>query len=327
MVMQTGQLLVQLTRRIAVATGHGARAVGEIFREGAARIRAAADALTRADGRYATRVLEDSDIPAGEHFLGWDDRGNQWAFTADHVRSRLLRNYDGKPIGVQYPSKLGDSTTGKGWSRAKYRHTDFEYFIDDDVESSRMSFKRRSPLREPPWVRISSDYQHSSPRARTNPVYVDVHANQSAFLVRIKTGRFSSRAVDFRGADFARLNAANIHFNRALSENRDANALTLVACEAAAGFHIMTYASKEFANYIHNEAGVKKDVFAATGTVGTPPTIWPNFLRSSELGVSLPGGIDSTQPAWIRHTVQGQDIPIWARNTPPEGRTASDDYF
>lgn len=167
--MQARQLLVHLTRQVAEATEQGARAVRARFREGAARIRAAADAFTRADGRYATRVLEEDDIPAGEtDFLGWDDRGNVWAFTPDHVRSRLLRNYDGKPIGVQYPSKPFDSMVGKIWSRSKYRHTDFEYFIDDDVESSTMRFKRRSPLREPPWVRISSDYQHFSPaRVRT----------------------------------------------------------------------------------------------------------------------------------------------------------------
>lgn len=311
MAIQIRQLLVDLTRRIFDAADRVAWAVSKELSNGADRIRSAVEAIYRADSRYSTRVLEAGVSPGHTTQLrGWDDYGSEWVFTPGHVRSRLLRNYDGKPIGVQYPSKLLDSTIGQLWSRAKYRRTDSEYRISDENDNHFKQMFGRAHAEKAPWDR---------------PVYVDAHATPFDFALRVKTSPFTSRTVSANGADFARLNTANDYFNRALSDNRDTKSLVLVACEAGSQWSDRDKASKEFADYIHKEAGVDKDVFGATGNAWTRQLTLPAFMRPSQLGVELPGGADSTQPAWIRHTVQGEDIPIWPQNRPAGGRRAADD--
>ncbi|MFE7802094.1 hypothetical protein [Nocardia sp. NPDC057440] len=298
MAVQVRQLFVDLTRRIRIAQARAALAVKRRFRADAERIRAAAEAFYRADARYATRVMGPEDIPTQTHLRVRDFDGNIWAFTPNHVRSRLLRTHDRRPIGVQYPSQFRDAVFGRLWSRARYRRTDSEYRVHDENAGFFKKSFGRGRLVQAPWAR---------------PVYVDAHANPSEFVVRIETGRFTSRVLDLDGGQFAYVNEGNRHFNRALSANRETRSLVLLACSPDGELRGMDNAAKRFADYLH-VVRVDKDVFGATGDTDTRHWPLPAFLRTSEIGVSLPGGADSTQPAWMRHTAAGDVLPIWTRN-------------
>lgn len=322
--MRAGRLLVDLKQRISSATIRATESISYLFGKSAEQIRRAAEAFYRADQRYATRIRKEGDVPRdGTQLRAWDNWGNEWVFTPEHVISRLLKNHAGKPIGVQYPSKFLDSIIGRLWSRSKYRYTDFESGVHDEDAGLFAQIYRRPHMREAPWARISSDYRHFSPRARTNPVYLDLHGNPYHFKFRIRTGRFTSREVAFdREEDFPRLNAAVKNFQRALSENSNANALVLLVCEAGAEVPGRDSLGRIFANHLQTESGVNMDVFSSPWPVVTQQGLQPAFLRSSDVGVELPGGADSTEPLWIRHTRQGEDIPIPPPTRPSEARSA-----
>lgn len=316
--------LVHLTQRIADAAQRGARSIGKYLRNEAELVRAAVNAFYRAEGQFATRLLRNDNIPAGRlDIRGWDDNNNEWSFTPEQVYSALLRSRDGKPIGIAYPTTFGQVYLNKNFYRAKCRRSEFEYLISP--ESKRpweklfgLGLKNsQTSLQNTPWSRAEPGAQYFSPRARTNPIYVDAHATASEFLVKIRTGRFSSVKVGVRGDHFARLTAASYHFNRVLSANPDTKSLILISCNSAAySFEgIPTAASKMFADSMHHEGGIDKHVFGAVGTVR---------LMGSDLCVELPGGHDSHSPAWIQHSVDGQTIPVRPRK--PREQSSHTDY-
>lgn len=328
MVARTIDILADLPKRIAETTQRGAQALGAHFREGADRIRAAVDAFYRSDGQFATSRLRDDYFRAdGINLLGWDDSGNAWSFTPEHVRSAPLRSRDGTTIGVVYPSTIFQAGSSRLFSAARRRRGDLEYLVSDDApsaglskifDSGRKGFGRTgTSLQHTPWSRAEPASPYFSPTARSNPIYVDAHASPSEFIVRIKTGRLSSTSVTMRGDDFARLTAANTHFNRALSENPDSSSLVLLACQPAfyQDMNSPNNASMAFADSINKEAGLDKHVFGAVGFVR---------LLGSDLNVELPGGHYSESPAWIQHTAEGRSIPIWP-NIPEAARSRTDD--
>jgi hypothetical protein len=239
-------------RRSGEATGGIRFAVQEESRvdaEGGGLLRSAAGGGQPADGAGPDLVLS-----------GTTAKGKPVSFQAKDVKNVPLKDADGETIGVHFPSKPGDDTTGK-WASAPTRNPDTTVtraFVD--VEKTRATNKPSFIAEEPetaPWA------QGATPK---RPIYAEAHGSPEVFQVKANLGsrllpRWTAVRVD--GETYGKILTTNEHFTRAAGASPGAP-LVLLSCQV--GDEAMV--ARSAAEYLHESGAVTGDVYAPKGLTG-----------------------------------------------------------
>jgi hypothetical protein len=192
---------------------------------------------------------------------GTTAKGKPVSFQPKDVKNVPLEDADGETIGVMFPSKPGDDTSGK-WASAPTRNPDTAVtraFVD--AETTRATNKPSFIAGEPetaPWA------QSSTPK---RPVYAQAHGYPEAFQVRANLGsrllpRWTTVTVD--GETYSKILVTNEHFTRAAGASPGAP-VVLVSCEV--GDKAMV--ARSTAEYLHRSGAVTGDVYAPKGLIAT----------------------------------------------------------
>lgn len=188
---------------------------------------------------------------------GTTAKGKPVSFQPTNVKNVALKDANGETIGVMFPSKPSDDTSGK-WASAPTRNSDTTVnraFVD--IEKTRATKQPSFIAEEPetaPWA------QGATPK---RPVYAQAHGSPEVFQVKANLGsrllpRWTTVTVD--GETYGKILATNEHFTRAAGASPGAP-VVLVSCQT--GDEAMV--ARLTADYLHRTGAVTGDIYAPKG--------------------------------------------------------------
>ncbi|WP_159850778.1 hypothetical protein [Nocardia sp. CY41] len=250
-------LLVRAAERIGVSAHKAVRVYSGRTGETTGGIRLAVWKHSAADGEGRRSIAA-----AGTDLMlsGTTAKGKPVLFQPTNVKSVALKDANGETIGVMFPSKPSDDTSGK-WASAPTRNVDTTVtrgFVD--VEKARVTKQLAFIAEEPetaPWA------QTTTPK---RPVYAQAHADPEVFVVKANLGsRLLPRwtTVDVDGETYGKILATNEHFARAAGASPGAP-VVLVSCDVGDGAMV----ARTTADYLHRTGAVTGDIYAPKGMTG-----------------------------------------------------------
>ncbi|WP_460695853.1 hypothetical protein [Nocardia thraciensis] len=238
---------------------------------------------------------------------GTDANNSIIRFSPDDVSSIPVRDPSGGLLGVSFPTKDGDAKIITEWASQGVRTSDHVYLpLPHDLIDG---MDRGVPLhtfadKTPDWAFKPSVTPWSKDVKRTgfSPVYVDAHADGSSFGIGVHPGgadKSESIPVTVDGATYGRVLEANRYFQSALGE-KPGSPLVLLSCDTGKPGAV---SAESLADRLQNEAGIRRDVHAATGVV--------SLVAQPATGQSLlvAGADDAATPF----------RSFWAPRDPPDG--------
>ncbi|MFC9434750.1 hypothetical protein [Nocardia sp. NPDC057030] len=260
-------LLVRAAQRIGIAADKAAEVYVRRSGETADGILLAVRQATTADaeGGKFFRSMPDGGARSADathsdlSLSGTTAKGKPVSFQPEDVKNVPLKDADGETIGVMFPSRPGDDTSGK-WASAPTRNSDTTVtraFVDleETRATNNPSFSAEKP-ETAPWA------QGLTPK---RPVYAEAHGETDVFMVKAKLGsrllpRWTTVTVD--GETYGKILATNEHFTRAAGASPDAP-VVLVSCQV--GDEAMV--ARSTADYLHRTGVTTGDVYAPKGLI------------------------------------------------------------
>lgn len=286
-----GSVCKQVAERLVASTGH----IGELRARAPSRVaavsRAVATEYERMDHTGRERV----------RFQGVDkSTGNLVVVRFEQVRSDILRDADGRPIGVSFPTQPIDEESRRQWAGARTRTSDTQYSGIVWASADRSSqYPDWLPPEPTPW---SEDVL----RTGMPPVYVAAHAGPYSFAVDANLGTESFprwTLISADGRDFGDMLINKSDSLEVLAAN-PVGPVVHVACNAG-----RPYGSVSEAAAAMHDAGIHREVHGSPGLVGK--RYWPK-QDMSELGVEV-----------LKDSAGGL-MPAFTTFRPPDGGTPWD---
>ncbi|MBF6296024.1 hypothetical protein IU459_00515 [Nocardia amamiensis] len=150
-------------------------------------------------------------------------------------------------------------------------------------------FWKNPAAKQPQWV---FGRRREAPWSSEDPVYAHAHADNRTFHIKIKTGRWRSKAVQIDGPTYAELLAGNKHLAQALDAKP--GPLVLLSCSPA---RPGGSAAASMADHLHTRTDIDRDVYAAKGDVMTQT--WQSRENVSSVGVEVDAATgDAADSLW-----------------------------